>query len=64
MWLMVLKPITKSERLLSAQDVKLFFMSKYDKGAPREMKRPVKQLFFKAILRDEMVVIEDKAPSR
>jgi len=60
MWLMVLKLITKSERLLSAQDVRLFFMSKCDKGAPREMKKPVKQLSFKAILRNEMAVIEDK----
>jgi hypothetical protein len=57
---MVLKLITKSERLLSAQNVRPFFISKRDKGTPKEMKRPMKQLFFKAILRNEMAVIEDK----
>ena len=51
---MVLKLITKSERLLSAQNVRPFFISKRDKGTPKEMKRPMKQLFFKAILRNEM----------
>jgi hypothetical protein len=57
---MVPKLITGLERRPGAQDVRLFFMSNYDKGTPREMRRPIQQLFFKAILRDETAVIEDK----
>ena len=60
MWLMALKPIIEPERRLGAQDVELFSMLKCDKGIPREMRRPLQQIFFKAILRDEMAGIEDK----
>jgi hypothetical protein len=57
---MVLKSISKSENLPGVQNVILLSMLKCDKDGPRKTKRPVRQLFFKAILRNEAAKIEDK----